>query len=720
MESKSLVSDEEYDKLFAELVRLESSHPEFASKTSPTQVVGSSLAQNGNDTLTYEHKTPMLSLANAFSLEDIFNWDARIRRMSELDAPSYAVEIKYDGIALAVHYENGKFVRALTRGDGKTGEDASAAIKRFVPTLTKDLGAEWSKYGSKIEIRGEVFLTKDAFAKLNTRDGKIFTNARNLASGLLKRKAERLEAEMDVNVELSFVGYGMIAEKVPSTHEKIVSTISKLGLPTGAPYFKVLNSISEFEALERDWSSLRGQLPFEADGLVVKLNERDFYDRLGSTSHSPRWAIAWKFSAKQATSTLLSIELSVGRSGKVTPVGLIEPVQLAGVQISRATLHNKDYIDKNHFVPGCKVIVERSGDVIPKIVGRAESHSESPTSPISVNQPLSSSSSHSSAQSPGDSTLSPPSAGVDWSTCPCSMKHPLVPQGNVDYICTNPHCPPQQQRKLEHFCAALEIEGLGPSSLKHLVEGGLISNFKDIFALKDLPLAKLTMRDGWGEKKVQKLLASIESAKQKSSLATLLFALGVPHVGKETAETLALKIGSVKQLMSAEAESLERIEDIGPAVASSIVSYFALPSTKTLLESLEAAGLPMTSSSSDSSALDDVRAFAHSGASITSSRLSGATSDVRIGNHAKALQGLSFVFTGALESMSRKEAENLVKQAGGKAKASVTKGTSYLVEGKGVSAAKTSSSKLNQAKLSGTQIISESEFLDLIKGAKSL
>lgn len=717
MESKSLVSDEEYDKLFSELVRLEESHPEFASKSSPTQVVGSSLTKQGSAETIYEHKTPMLSLANAFSLEDVKTWDARIRRMSGLETPSYAVEIKYDGIALAVHYENGKFVRALTRGDGKTGEDASAQVRRFLPVLTKDLSAEWSQHGSKIEIRGEVFMTKDAFTKLNTGEGKTFTNARNLTSGLLKRKAERLEAEPDVSVELSFVGYGMIAEKTPSTHEGVVQTISKLGLPTGAPYFQILHSIADFETLERDWASLRGTFPFEADGLVVKLNERDLYDRLGSTSHSPRWAVAWKFSAKQATSTLLSIELSVGRSGKVTPVAIIEPVRLAGVQISRATLHNKDYIDKNLFVPGCKVIVERSGDVIPKIVGRTESHGESPPpSPQHFQLPSSS-----TIDSPSSQSRAPSNKTVDWTHCPCSMKHPLVPSGNVDYVCTNPHCPPQQQRKLEHFCAALEIDGLGPSSLKHLVEGGLVSNFSDIFALKDHSYAKLAMRDGWGEKKVTNLLSSIEAAKQKTTLATLLYALGIPHVGKETAETLAQNVGSIKQLALCQAEELERVEDVGPVVAGSIVTYFALPSTKPLLDSLEAAQLPMVSSHLHST-MD-----AHGQFSIASSdsvSKHGASSSAHGGlvnpQASLSFHGLSFVFTGALETMSRKEAEVLVKQAGGKAKASVTKGTTYLVEGKAVSAARTSSSKLTQAKTSGTKVITEFEFLDLLKGTKPL
>lgn len=700
-----MVSDEEYDKLFSELVHLEENHPEFASKTSPTQIVGSSLTKKDSATTVYEHKTPMLSLANAFSLEEVKNWDVRIRRMSGLERPSFAVEIKYDGIALAVHYENGKFVRALTRGDGKTGEDASAQIKRFLPILTKDLSTEWSQYGSKIEIRGEVFLTKDAFMKLNAGEGKTFTNARNLTSGLLKRKAERLEAETDVNVELSFVGYGMIAEKTPSTHEDVVQTISTLGIPTGAPYFKILHSIDDFETLEREWASMRGNFPFEADGLVLKLNERDFYDRLGSTSHSPRWAVAWKFSAKQATSTLLSIELSVGRSGKVTPVALIDPVRLAGVQISRATLHNKDYIDKNLFVPGCKVIVERSGDVIPKIVGRAESHEDAPLTTSSLQSSIQSDSSSSSSSTSEVSSAKP----VDWSVCPCSMKHPLVPSGNVDYVCTNPHCPPQQQRKLEHFCAALEIDGLGPSSLKHLVEGGLVSSFGDIFALKDHSYAKLAMRDGWGEKKVKNLLSSIEDAKQKTTPAALLYALGIPHVGKGTADVLAQKIGSIKKLALCEAEDLERIEDVGPVVAGSLVSYFALPSTRVLLDSLEAAQLPV-----DTSSLHPM-AGSHGHSSAYSSNIGLVNPQASLRFH-----GMSFVFTGALETMSRKEAELLVKQAGGKATASVTKLTSYLVEGKAVSAARTSSSKLTQAKASGTKVITEFEFLELLKSTAPL
>lgn len=703
------MSDEEYDKLFSELVRLEENHPEFASKSSPTKVVGSSLTKSDVPTKVFEHSTPMLSLANAFSLEEVENWDARIRRMSELEKPTYTVEIKYDGIAMALHYEDGKFIRALTRGDGKFGEEATAQIRRFAPALARDLPASYAQYGSKIEIRGEVFLTKDAFAKLSAGDGKTFTNARNVTSGILKRKAVRIEAELDVHLDLSFVGYGMIADKTPETHEKVIQTIADLGIPTGVPYFKVLDSISDFEALEQEWSSIRAKLPFEADGLVLKLNERFCYDRLGSTSHSPRWALAWKFSSKQATTTLLSIELSVGRSGKVTPVAIIEPVRLAGVQISRATLHNKDYVDKNHFVPGCRVIVERSGDVIPKIVGRAEDHSTSPSALENRN----------TAQKSGIGSQTDASKLVDWSVCPCSMKHPLVPQGNSDYACTNLHCPPQQQRRLEHFCAVLDIEGLGPSSLKHLVEGGLVSQFSDIFTLKDHSLAKLAMRDGWGEKKVRNLLSSIETAREKTSLATLLHALGIPHVGKETAESVALKIGSMRRLMACEAETLKRIEDIGPAVSSSIVSYFGLPSTGPLMQSLESSGLRMEDEAYAQAQLTHLNSdgsLSPSGANHT-----GASSGSTLTEPKKSqlLAGMSFAFTGAMEKLSRKEAELLVKQAGGKAKPSVTKGTTYLVEGKAASSARTSSSKLTQALASGTKVITESEFLDLIKSPNS-
>lgn len=711
MESKSIVSDEEYDKLFSELVALETNHPEFASKTSPTQVVGSSLPRSRSGALVIEHSSPMLSLANAFSMEEVRAWDARIKRMSELSSPSYVAEIKYDGIALALHFEEGKFVRALTRGDGKSGEDATVAIKRLLPSVTRDLKGDWRKLGSKIEIRGEAYLTKEAFAQLNQEGAQKFTNARNVASGLLKRKAERLETDSEYLAQLSFIGYNLMGngdEKLleKATHEELIAKIKSLGLPTGEPYLRRLDTIDAFEELEREWASQRARLPFEADGLVIKLNERDAYARLGMTSHSPRWALAWKFSAKQATTTLKRIEMSVGRSGKITPVAILEPVRLAGVLISRATLHNKDYVEKNHFVTGCSVIVERSGDVIPRVVGRAETASDqdaiaskkSKSSSKSKDTTSASTSVHQGRQNEKNFETEEP----DWTTCPCELKHPLTPQGNVDLVCTNGKCPPQMQRKLEHFCAALEIDGLGPASLKHLMEGGLISDFGDVFTLKEHSLAKLAMRDGWGEKKVQNLLAAIETARLGTSLSTLIFALGIPHVGKETAETLTTKIGSMEKLFEITAESLKNLEDVGPVVAESIADYFALPSTRNLVDSLKSAGLPMTFNSTQKKL--------HS-----LGVASGLHSNAQEPHDVNLLAGKSFVFTGAMETMTRKEAEALAKALGGKVKASITKDTTFLVEGKAPSSAKLSTTKANQARATGTTVISEAQFCAMIK-----
>ena len=657
------MSDEEYDKLFNELVGLETLHPELVTRQSPTQIVGSSLrkGKNGVDLIT--HKTPMLSLANAFSMEEMEAFDVRVKRMSETPTLSYVVEFKYDGIALAVHYDKGKFVRAITRGDGKMGEDVSGAIRRFLPSLTRDL-VNWEVHGAQIEIRGEAFLTRDQFKRLNTSSTKTFTNPRNLASGLLKRKSSSAEVSEVPSANLSFIGYNMIAERTPNTHAALLDSIASLGLPTGHPHVKVLSKIEEFEALEREWASKRTQLDFEADGMVLKVNEIDVYDRLGFTSHSPRFAIAWKFSAKQATTSLNSIELSVGRTGKITPVANVSPVQLAGSIISRATLHNRTFLENLRLLPGCRVIIERSGDVIPKIVGRVDDSNQTPASEVL-----------------------PP---LDWTICPCERRQPLTPIGNVDFACTSLDCLPQRQRQLEHFCSALDIEGLGPSSLKQLSELGLITQFGDIFRLKDQNLAKLRARDGWGQKKIENMIRQIEAAKSRSSLSALLFAIGIPHIGKETAATLASKVGTIENLLNYSTEALQQLDDIGPVVAQSIATYLSYPASKSTL--LDLASLGIGNIASDQK-----------------------TPETSTGPSASALSGKNVVFTGSLSSMSRKEAENLVKSVGGEVKSTTTKNTDYLVEGKAPSTSGSTSSKLKAAQSMGVAVLSEDEFFSLIR-----
>lgn len=668
MDSKPLVSDEEYDKLFSELDALEDSFPELRARSSPTQVVGSSLRRGKNGVDLVAHTMPMLSLANAFSMEDVRNFDARVKRMSGSSDPSYVVEFKYDGIALALHYENGKFVRALTRGDGKMGEDVSGAIRRFLPQVTRDL-TNYAQYGTHIEIRGESFLTKEAFQHFNTDTDKSFTNARNLASGLLKRKLSSTEVSSESDVTLSFVGYNLLVAKGASnTHWETLEAISSLGIPIGHPYLKRIHDIDAFKQLEQEWATKRSKLPFEADGLVLKVDAVDLYERLGCTSHSPRFALAWKFSAKQATTIINSIELSVGRTGKVTPVANVAPVRLAGSLISRATLHNRDYIEKNRLVPGCSVTIERSGDVIPKIVGRVDDlitgdeHPPSSTSSCSLN----------------------------WSVCPCNLQFPLNQTGNVDYTCTNPICPPQRLRQLEHFSAALEIEGLGPSSLKQLVDLGIVSDFGDIFGMKDQNLLKLRTKDGWGDKKIDNLLAQIEAAKHRATFSTLLFAIGIPHIGKEKAATLAERVGSIKQLMKCSTQDLEKLDDIGPIVARSISSYFSQPSSVARIQALDSLCI--------GNAAITTKPIIHDATNAVSSRLAGQT----------------IVFTGSLTSMSRKEAEHLVKAAGGSPKSNITKSTNYLVEGLAPSTSGKTSSKLELARQLNVTILTETQFFELL------
>jgi DNA ligase (NAD+) len=647
-------------------VSLEALHPELVTSQSPTQVVGSSLRKGKNGVDLVMHSTPMLSLANAFSMEEMRQFDSRVRRMCEPSKPSYVVELKYDGVALAIHYENGKFARALTRGDGKTGEDVSSAIRLYLPSLTKDL-KNWQRYGSHIEIRGETFLDNDAYRAFGKMGDGAYSSPRNLASGLLKRKQEKNNGLKEFLVELSFIGYNLICDSAPKTHFETLQLISDLGVPTGHPAITKMEDIEEFNAIQERWSAKdRDGLPFDVDGLVVKVNEIDLHNRLGFTSHSPRFAIAWKFSAKQATTTLNDIELSIGRTGKVTPVAIVEPVKLAGSVISRATLHNREHLEKHQLLPGCRVIIERSGEVIPKIVGRA---ADNTTEMATSSLPL-----------------------LDWSTCPCELKFPLTPMGNVDLYCTNPVCPPQRQRQLEHFCAALDIEGLGPSTLKQLVNVGLVADFGDIYRLKDQKLVKLRTRVGWGYKKIGNVLKQIEAAKARSTLPLLLFALGIPHVGKETAATLAQRVESIDSLVHYSVEELEKMDDIGPVVSASIASYFSHPSSQSRAKDLESLGLGIV-------AAREGRTQLNPNGEVTLTRLTGKT----------------VVFTGALTSMSRKEAENMVKAVGGKVKSTITKGTDYLVEGKAPSTTGSTSTKVSNARASGVAILTEEDFFALLK-----
>ena len=638
---KPEITDYEFDQLLLKLKNLEEKYPQFKDPNSPTQRVG---GKASSSFLPVRHNPPMLSLENCYSEQDLIEWYKRIEKNIKDKNIKLVCDLKYDGLSCSLEYENGKFIRASTRGDGEIGEDVTENVKTIKSIPLKINVPE----GSYIEIRGEVYLNKKDFEIINHKNiengEEPFSNPRNAASGSLRQKDTSITAKRNLRFVAHSFGNIRGLEKDIKTQWEYLMMCESLYIPT-SKIKKLCKNINEVIEFYKEIEKKREEIEFEIDGIVIKVDDFEIQKLLGTTTKSPRWACAFKFKAHQAKTILKNVIFSVGRTGIVTPVAELEPVKCGGVIISNSTLHNFDEIKRLDIKIGDKVIVERAGDVIPKIVRVVKEERTGMEKDITIPK-----------------------------NCP-SCSSPLYKDEDEVYIrCINPNCPEQLRRNIIHFASrdAMNIEGLGENTVDALLEKKLIKNIADIYRLKKEDLLKL---DLFKEKKSQNLLSQIENSKSRS-LEKLIYALGIKHVGEKVSKILAERFKTMNNLINATLEDLTLINEIGPTIASSVYNFFKNPQIRKLVEELKELGLNM--------------------------------SYISIIKNEK-LKGLSFVFTGELQSMSRSQAQNIVIKEGGEVSSSVSKKTSYVVVGKNPG------SKLDKAKKLGVKIIDEKEFLDLLK-----
>ncbi len=602
-----VVSDYEFDQLLRELQRLEQENPSLITADSPTQRVGGEPAK---EFPTHQFSRPMLSLENAYSEEELHDWGRRVVQLAETDAVDYVVELKIDGLSVALIYENGLLTKGVTRGDGRTGEVVTGNVRtiRSIPLrLSEDVS---------VEIRGEIFLGLKAFRQLNDEREQAgeprFANPRNSAAGSLRQ----LDPSMAAKRPLAFYGYSILPTR-PSQSENL-KWITDLGLKVN-PHRKLCHSLQEIIDFCRHWEEHRDDLDYEIDGVVVKVNSIELQERLGSTSKSPRWAIAVKFKARQATTKLLDIRVQVGRTGALTPVAVLEPVQLGGTTIRNATLHNEDEIERLGVQINDRVLLERGGDVIPKIMSVVEQAAD--------RRPF---------EMP--------------SQCPVCGSEVYREEGEAVRRCLSQTCPAKLKESLLHWASrkAMKIDGLGERLVDQLVEKDLV---RDVSGLYSLTQKQLEALERMGTKSAANLLKEIE-ASRSLEFWRLLFGLGIRHVGERTAQILAKHFRSIERLEKASQEELEQVHEVGPKLAESIYKFLKQPENRELIKRLRDARLPMKSETVEDEQPEQIFA------------------------------GKTFVLTGTLDGMTRDEATALIEQRGGRVSSSVSKKTSFVLAGR--------------------------------------
>lgn len=640
------ISDAEYDSLLRELQRLEEQFPQFRSPTSPTQRVG---ALPQTEFKTVRHTLPMLSLANAFSDEEVREFDARVKKLAERDQIEYVAEPKFDGLAVELVYEEGVFVLGSTRGDGETGEDVTQNLKTIKSIPLKLRHPKDLPMPKRLEVRGEVYMEIEDFRKLNEareRAGEpLFANPRNAAAGSLRQLDPTITAQRRLYMFCYDVGQTLGIEL--HTQEELLATLPRYGLRV-CPIYRVCKNIDEALEFYHEMQERREELPYEADGVVIKVNDFRIREIVGEVSRNPRWAIAYKFPPKQATTRVKDIIVQVGRTGKLTPVAVLEPVPLGGVTVRHATLHNQDEIEKKDIRIGDWVLIQRAGDVIPEVV-----------------QPIV------SRRTGAEKKFTMPEH------CPvCGDRVVRLPE-EVDYRCVNISCPARLKESILHYASkgAADIEGLGERWVEALMHAGLVKEIPDLYKLKERVI-ELVRLERMGPKLAENLLKSIEKSK-RISLARFLYGLGIRHVGEHLAELLAQRFRSLEALMNASEEELLAVEEVGPTVAQSILSFFQDERNREMIRKLREAGVQI---------IEEI-----------SSPRSGP------------LAGKTFVFTGTLKSMTRAQAEALVKAAGGRVSSNVSRKTDYVIVGE------EPGSKLERARALGVTVLSEEEFRKLIE-----
>lgn len=618
-----LLSDFEYDQLFKALEKIEKENPTLITLDSPTQRVAHELTR---EFPTVQHLVPMLSLDNSYNADDLLDFDRKVRELSGLEQISYCVEPKFDGGSISLIYENDQLVRAATRGDGVAGDEVTINIRQIhsVP-----LTAPFSKFGiQQAEIRGEVLMNKENFSRYNqslTAQGLApLANPRNAASGTLRLKDPREVAKRNLEVFVYHLSYFSLQKEEQSpvalqSHAATLGLLWELGFRSPAREKKVFNSIQDVINYCVEFEAVRDTLPYEIDGMVIKVNEVALQEKLGMTSHHPRWAVAFKFKARQATTQLIGIEFQVGRTGAVTPVAKLEPVGVGGVMVSSISVHNQEYIAEKDLRIGDQVLIERAGDVIPQIV---KSLTE--------------------ARTGKEKQIQFPSV------CPVCASKLFKEEEEAVWRCINLECPAQVIERIIHFVSkdALDIRGFGEANVRKFVELGLLGDIPGIYTLD---FAQLASMEGFGKKSIENLQQAIELSK-KQPLHRLIYALGIRFVGETTARTLANAVDHLLDFQSFSEEQLQQLEDVGTKVAGSIRQFFSNSDNIKMLQALEKLGLTLRNEKKDT-------------------HLTGN------------LTGKTFLFTGTLSKLKRSEVEEMVRANGGQILSGVSAKLNYLVAG---------------------------------------
>ena len=610
------ISDHEYDQLLRDLQELEAAYPELVAPDSPTQRVGGEVLPGF---ASVAHRVPLLSLDNAFTAGDLREFDRRVRAGVDGEAVEYVVELKIDGLTVALHYEAGELLRGATRGDGRTGEDITANLRavRSVPLRLRRPAP------AVLGVRGECYLPLEAFERLNAeaaaQDQGLFANPRNAAAGSLRQLDPRVTASRRLDTFIYNILYIDPPEAMPATQWGTLERLGELGFRTN-PHRRLCSGIEEVIAHCEEWASRRESLPYEIDGLVVKVDSLAQQERLGARSKSPRWAIAFKFPPSQVVTRVTDVTVQLGRTGALTPTAILEPVRVAGSTVSRATLHNEELVREKDVRIGDWVVIQKAGDVIPEVVRSLPER-----------------------RTGNEREFAMPTR------CPeCGAPVERAP-GEAAHRCTGSDCPGQRREAIIHFASrdAMNVEGLGDELVARLLQEGLVRDAADLYHLGYEQLVGL---ERFGPKSAQNLLAAIDRTR-KNPLRRLIFALGIRHVGERAAGILARRFGSLAALTRASAEELTAIREIGPKIAESVIAYFQRPDASRLIDRLEAGG-------------------------VSTAESSGTV--VAAGG---PLAGKTVVLTGTLASLGRKEAEELVERAGGRPSGSVSRKTGYLVVG---------------------------------------
>ena len=629
------ISDFEYDQLYHQLETLEAQFPELVTPDSPTQKVGGAVY---NTFAPVTHQVPLESLHDSFSEEEMRDFDRRVRETA--GDVEYVVEPKFDGLSVALEYRDGVFVRGSTRGDGVTGEDVTENIRtiRQVPKVLKESVPF-------LEVRGEVYMSDESFERLCERqellEEKPFKNPRNAAAGSLRQKDPKITAQRELSIFVFNVQ--QVQGKELSCHDQSLGWLKELGFPV-APIYRKTGDIDQVLAFIQEIGEKRGEFSFPIDGAVIKVNQFAQREELGSTAKFPRWAEAFKYPPEEKETTLLEIEVNVGRTGVLTPTGRFEPVTLAGTTVSRATLHNQDFISEKDIRVGSRVVLRKAGEIIPEVVA----------------------------------VLSSPEGSEPYrlpEVCPSCGEQVTRVEGEAATRCTNPQCPAQLLRNLIHFASrdAMDIDGLGPAILEQLLQAGMVHSPADLYTLVTEALQKL---DRFGKKSAENLVAAIQRSKE-NDLYRLVYALGIPHIGAKAAQVLCGAFPSMDKLEEATEEEVAQIEGFGGIMAKEVAAYFQKESTRELIARLKELGLNMEAQRQET--------------------------------QGTSLAGSTFVLTGTLPTMSRKEATQLIESHGGKVTSSVSKKTSYVLAGE------EAGSKLEKARQLEIPVLTEEELLQMLE-----